>query len=492
MPRLTFLLSAFCFLLCPPASAASPPLNVVLILADDLGWTDLAAYGSDLHETPALDQLARDGMKFTQHYSACTVCSPTRAALLTGKYPARLRVTDWIPGQMPDNPKLLVPDWTKYLPTTETSLAAVFKTAGYATATIGKWHLAKVGTTESYPEAHGFDVNIAGTDKPQPPTFTAPWKIPTLTPEGAVGEHLTDRLATEAVQWIERVKDRPFFLYLPHFAVHTPIQGRPDLVEKYRRKIAAKGGPEKLEHKNPGYAALLESMDTAVGRVRAKLAELGLAERTLVVFTSDNGGRVTRDNLNGGVPTTSNAPLRFGKASAYEGGVRVPLLVVWPGAIKPGSVSDFPTITMDLFPTLVEAAGLPATAARTAVDGISLVAHLRGGPRPIRDTLFWHYPHHQHYQLGGTMPYGAIRRGDFKLVEFFNDQRIELYNLRDDLGETRDLAAAQPKLAAELRSRLHAWRAEVRAQMPTPNPAHDPARPEYTPPPAKAKKAAKN
>jgi arylsulfatase A-like enzyme len=392
---------------------------------------------------------------------------------------------------MPDNPKLLVPDWTKFLPTDETTLAEVFKAAGYATATIGKWHLAKVGTTESYPEAHGFDVNIAGTDKPQPPTFTAPWRIPTLTPEGAAGEHLTDRLGLEATQWIERVKDRPFFLYLPHFAVHTPIQGRPDLVEKYLRKIAAKGGPEKLEHKNPGYAALLESLDTAVGRVRAKLAELGLSERTIVVFTSDNGGRVTRDNLNG-VPTTSNAPLRFGKASAYEGGVRVPLLVAWPGAIKPGSVSDFPAITMDLFPTLVEAAGLPATAARTAVDGISLVAHLRGGSRPIRDTLFWHYPHHQHYQLGGAMPYAAIRSGDFKLVEFFEDltsPRLELYDIRADVGEKRDLAGSQPQRVAELRAKLHAWQKSVGAQMPTPNPKYDPAKPEYTPPTKGAKKA---
>ena len=225
------------------AHAATPQKpNVVLILADDLGWTDLAAFGSDLHETPALDQLARDGMKFTQNYSACTVCSPTRAALMTGKYPARLHITDWIPGSMPDNPKLLVPDWTKYLPESETTLAEVFKAAGYATASIGKWHLAKVRTNESYPEAHGFDVNIAGTDRPEPPSFNAPYRIPTLTPEGAEGEHLSDRLGEEAAKWIERVKDKPFFLYLPHFAVHTPIQGRPDLVEKYRKKIAAKGG----------------------------------------------------------------------------------------------------------------------------------------------------------------------------------------------------------------------------------------------------------
>lgn len=470
-----------------PVGAASARLNVVLILADDLGWTDLACFGSDFYETPQLDRLAKEGMKFTQNYSACTVCSPTRAALLTGKYPARLHVTDWIPGAMPDNPKLLVPDWTKFLPLNETTIAKVFKSAGYATASIGKWHLAKVGTDESYPESHGFDLNIAGTDKPQPPTYFAPWKIPTLT-EGKDGNYVTDHLGEEAAKFIERSKDRPFFLYLPHFAVHTPIQGRPDLVEKYRAKL--KPG---LTHTNVQYAAMVESLDAAVGRVRAKLDELKLADRTIVVFTSDNGGLITRG-------TTSNKPLRFGKASAYEGGVRVPLIVHWPGVTKPGSVSGTPVITMDLFPTLLEMCGLgvPASAGRMppkggtpSTDGVSLVPLLRGtGTLPARD-LFWHYPHHQHYQLGGATPYGAIRSGDFKLVEFFNDLHTELYNLREDIGEQRDLAAAQPQKVAELRERLHAWRKEVGAQMPTPNPNYNPAKPEYTPPPPKAKQKAK-
>ena len=453
------------------ADSAQKP-NVVLILADDLGWTDLACFGSDLHETPHLDRLAREGMKFTQNYSACTVCSPTRAALLTGKYPARLHVTDWIPGAMPDNPKLLVPDWTKHLPLEETTLAEVFKAAGYATASIGKWHL---GTEPYYPEKQGFDLNIAGTDKPQPTTYHAPWRIPTLTPEGNPGDYLTDRLGEEAVKFIERTRDRPFFLYLPHFAVHLPLHGRADLVEKYQKKTRAG-----LRHQNSAYAAMTESLDAAVGRVRAKLAELGLSDRTLVIFTSDNGGRV---------PTTSNAPLRFGKASAYEGGVRVPLIVHWPGVTAPGSVSATPVITMDLFPTLVEMAGLPASAARTAVDGVSFAPVLRGGPPPARDPLFWHYPHHQHYQLGGAMPYGAIRSGDFKLIEFYNDLKVELYDLRADLGEKQDLAAAQPRRTAELRARLHAWRQEVGAQMPSPNPHYNPVRPEYTPPPGKAKKS---
>jgi arylsulfatase A-like enzyme len=456
-------------------AAAKEQPNVILILADDLGWTDLACFGSDLHETPHLDRLAREGMKFTQNYSACTVCSPTRAALMTGKYPARLHITDWIPGAMPDNPKLLVPDWTKFLPHAETTLAEVFRAAGYATATIGKWHL---GTEPYYPETQGFDVNIAGTDKPAPPSFHAPWRIATLTPEGQPGDYLTDRLAEEAERFIERSKDKPFFLYLPHFAVHTPIQGRADLVAKYQKKIHAG-----LRHQNAAYAAMTESLDAAVGRVLAKLEELKLRDRTIVMFTSDNGGRITQG-------TTTNVPLRYGKASAYEGGVRVPLIVHWPGVTRPGSVSETPVITMDLFPTLVEMAGLPASAARTARDGLSLAPHLRGGPPPARTELFWHYPHHQHYQLGGTMPYAAIRSGDYKLIEFYNDQKVELYHVRDDIGEKHDLAAAQPQRATALRARLHAWQKEVGAQLATPNPQYNPARPEYTPPPGKAKKKA--
>jgi arylsulfatase A-like enzyme len=485
--RLAFLVLGLVLAVFQAGAATSSKPNVVLILADDFGWTDLACYGSDLHETPAIDQLARDGMKFTQNYSACTVCSPTRAALMTGKYPARLHITDWIPGSMPDNPKLLVPDWTKYLPLEETTIAEVFKAAGYATASIGKWHLATAGSDQYYPEKQGFDMNIAGTDKPQPSTYYAPYKIPTLQPEGKDGEYLTDRMGEEAAKWIESVKDKPFFLYLPHFAVHLPLHGRPDLVEKYQKKIAAKGGPDGLNHKSPAYAAMVESLDMAVGRVRAKLAELKLTERTIVIFTSDNGGRVSAP-----VYTTSNKPLRLGKASAYEGGVRVPLITYWPGVTKPDSVSDAPVITMDLFPTIVEMAGLPASAARTAIDATSFASVLRGGSsaQATRDTMFWHYPHHQHYQLGGAMPYGAIRSGDFKLVEFFNDMHVELYNIRADIGEKNDLAKSEPKKAEELRARLHAWRKEVGAQMPTPNPKHDPARPEYTPQAGKAKKAA--
>jgi arylsulfatase A len=452
------------------AVAPAPRTNVVLILADDLGWKDLASYGSRFYETPNIDRLARDGMKFTQAYSACTVCSPTRAALLTGKYPARLHVTDWIPGLPPANPKLLVPDWTKYLPLNEKSLGREFKSAGYMTASIGKWHLGGEGHE---PEKYGFDVNIAGSSAAQPPSYFAPYKIATLA-EGSDREYLTDRLGDEAVRFIEQNKDRPFFVYLPHFAVHLPLQGKQALIQKYRGRLLP-GEPQT----NAVYAAMIESMDETVGVIRRKLDELKLTERTVIVFASDNGGRV---------PTTSNLPLRVGKGSCYEGGTRVPLIVSWPGVTRPGSVCETPVITMDLFPTLLEAAGI-TSGPDQRLDGISLKPLLAQTGTPGRDELFWHYPHHQHYQLGGTTPYGAIHKGDFKLIEFFDDMRVELYDLGKDIGEQRNLAAQMPAKVEELRRRLHEWRKEVGAQMPSRNPNYDPSKPEHDPAAPKRKSA---
>ena len=447
--------------------------NVVLILADDLGWTDLACYGSDLHETPHLDRLAASGVKFTQAYSACTVCSPTRASILTGKYPARLHLTDWIPGLMPANPKMIVPEWTKQLVAEEQTLAEVFRDAGYVTASIGKWHL---GTEAFYPEKHGFALNVAGTQAPSPRSYFAPYSIATLA-EGNEGEYLTDRLAAEAEKFLRANKERPFFLYLPHFAVHLPIQAKAPMVEKYRAKLRPG-----LKHTNPTYAAMLESLDEAVGRVLATLQELKIAERTIVVFTSDNGGHI---------PTTSNAPLRYGKASCYEGGTRVPLLVRQPGAIAAGSSCEVPVISPDLFPTVLAMAKLSAAKqpnSGQSLDGVDLTPVLHQKGSIARTELFWHYPHYQLYQQGGTTPYGAIRAGDWKYIEFFDGQPAELYHLAVDGSEQRNLADERPEKAAALAARLKAWRQEVGAQMPTPNPAYDATKPQHVP---KAKAKAK-
>ena len=439
-----------------PAAPAGP--NIILILADDLGWTDLSCYGSTFYETPNIDRLARDGMKFTQAYSACTVCSPTRAALLTGKYPARLRITDWIPGLPPENPKLLVPPWTKYLPAEERTLAKALRDKGYVTASIGKWHL---GSNDL--QQHGFDTNIAGTTNAAPPGYFAPYRIATLL-DGPEGEYLTDRLADEAVRFVERNATNRFFLYLPHFAVHTPIQGKRELIQKYRAKL--KTGQKQT---NAVYAAMVESLDDAVGAVQRKLTDLKLTDNTAVIFTSDNGGRI---------PTTSNHPLRVGKGSCYEGGTRVPLIVYWPGVTKRSSVCEQPVISMDLFPTILEIAGMKG---EPDIDGISLAPLLRQSGPIRREALFWHYPHYQHYQMGGATPYAAVRAGDLKLIEFFDDRRVELYNLRSDPGEARNLVAELPARAEELRAQLHSWQKIVSAQFPSPNPNYDPSRPEHDP-----------
>lgn len=434
--------------------SAAPPPNIVVFLIDDLGWTDLGCMGSDLYETPNIDRLAREGMKFTNAYSACTVCSPTRAALMTGKYPARLHITDWIHGHKKANPKLLIPKWTEYLPRDEFTLASALKPAGYTSACVGKWHLGD--EKEGYPDKHGFDVNIAGCERGAPPSYFSPYKIPTLK-EGPQGEYLTDRLADEAVRFIDASKDRPFFLYFPHYGVHTPLQAKPDLVEKYRRKI--KPG---MKHANALYAAMIESVDDSVGRVMARLKDLGLDKNTIIVFTSDNGGLMN---------STTNQPLRVGKGSAFEGGVRVPALVKWPGVTAPGSVCDEPVITPDFYPTLLQIAGVPGEAKHNAgVDGKSLVKLLRDPQARVdRDTIYWHYPH---YHPGGATPYGAVRARDWKLIEFFEDMHVELYNLKDDIGEQNDMAGKMPEKANELRDKLHAWRQAVGAQMPTVNPAY--------------------
>lgn len=438
---------------CAAAQSSAQP-NFIFILVDDLGWTDLGCQGSKFYETPNIDWLAREGMRFTQAYAACTVCSPTRAALMTGKYPARLHITDWIAGHVYPHAKLKVPDWTMHLPLEERTLAEALKDAGYATASIGKWHL---GGPEFYPDKQGFDVNIGGTHKGSPPSYFSPYRIPTLA-EGPKGEFLSDRLTDEALRFIEQNKAKPFFVYLPHYAVHTPLMGKTNVIAKY----AAKADPQSPQH-HATYAALVESVDDSVGCILQKLDELGLADRTVIFFTSDNGGLVLRD-------VTSNLPLRAGKGSAYEGGVRVPLIVKAPRVTRPGSVCDTPVFTADFYPTMIELAHRKPVK-RQVLDGVSILPLLKqSGPLP-RDTIFWHYPH---YHPGGATPYSAVREDDWKLIEFFEDNHVELYNLRDDIGEKDDLTRKFPDRTKRLHAKLRDWRQKVGAQLPSPNPDYDP------------------
>jgi arylsulfatase A-like enzyme len=444
------------------ASAADRPPNVILILIDDMGWTDLSCCGSKFYATPNIDRLAACGMRLTHAYSACTVCSPTRAAVMTGKYPARLHITDWIAGSERPFAKLKIPDWRQFLPHEETTIAEVFKAGGYATCHIGKWHLGGEGYG---PTTQGFDVNIAGTHIGSPPSYFFPYKnannsLPGLE-QGQPGEYLTDRLTDEAIAFITASKDKPFFLYLPFYAVHTPLMAKPEKIEKYK----AKADPSNPQH-HPTYAAMIGSLDEGIGRLMAKLDELKLRDDTIVVFTSDNGGL----KLN---QVTSNDPARAGKGSVYEGGVRIPCIVSYPPKIRGGSTSDAAAMSIDVCPTLVELCGLAPKAEKPAWDGISIAPMLLEKGPLQRDTLYWHYPH---YHPGGASPYGAVRSGDWRLIEFYEDSRVELYNLRDDVGESKDLAASQAEKRDELLNLLRKWRNDVGAQMPTPNPNYDPAK----------------
>jgi arylsulfatase A-like enzyme len=456
------------------SAAQSRPPNVLFFLVDDWGWTDAGCYGGKLFETPNLDRLATQSMKFTQAYAACTVCSPTRAAIMTGKYPARLHLTDWIAGHNRPYAKLAIPAWLQHLPLEETTIAEALKMRGYATGMFGKWHL---GNEPFYPEHQGFDVNFGGCYVGSPRNYFPPYGVPVIKDEKP-GEFLSDRLTREAVAFMEANRERPFFLYFPHYAVHQPIAGKPEVVEKYRRKLAA----GTYQHTNPVYAALVESVDDSLGVVLRRLKELGLEDNTLVIVTSDNGGLSGTVNAQGWRPgPTRNDPLRLGKGSAYEGGVRVPLVVKWPGVTTGGSVCETPVISTDFFPTILDivdaAAGKresgPDPRGAAAVDGQSIVPLLKGGHTINRDALYWHYPH---YHPGSATPYSAIRAGDWRLIHFYEDNHVELYNLKDDISEKRDLAASNPKVAAELRGRLEAWCKDVGAQMPTPNPKYDPAR----------------
>jgi arylsulfatase A len=437
------------------AAETPRPPNVVFILADDLGCTPVGCYGNSYYQTPNIDRLAREGLRCTDAYSACPVCSPTRAALMTGKYPARVHVTDFIPGNPFPYARLRQPDWQMYLPLEEQTVAEVLQPRGYVTALFGKWHLARgyvpPESVAEGPDRQGFRETLI-TQKP------------TKAADPEKDAHSVEQITVRALQFLEQHRSEPFFLELSHNSIHAPIMAPRALVDKYRARPGA-GRPEN----NPVLGAMMETLDDSVGRVITKLDELGLRENTLVIFYGDNGG-LKHDG--------AQIPFRGGKAQLYEGGIRVPLIFRWPGVVAPGRVDATPITTVDFFPTMLELTG--KTAPRDAVlDGISLASLLRGGAAPTREAIYWHYPH---YHTDGLSPSGAIRAGDWKLIEYFETTltgegpELELFNLRADIGEQHNLAKSEPARVAALQARLAAWRDSVGAQMPTVNAAYDPAR----------------
>ncbi len=438
---------------------AKPKTNFVFILADDFGARDLACYGNPNVATPNLDRLAAEGARFTDAYAACPVCSPTRGSILTGKYPVRTGVTDWIPGRQSD-PKgpITTPHTGNELKLAETTIAERLKTVGYRSASIGKWHLGGEGFL---PTDQGFDVNIGGNASGSPPRspkpYFGPFELPNL--KAGPGEFLTDKLTDAAVAFIEQNKENPFVLYLPHYTVHIPL-GAPEAdVARHEKKANGRY--------NPIYAAMVESLDRSVGRVLEAIDRAGIAEHTMVFFFSDNGG--LRFEGKSAKPVTDNAPFRAGKGHLYEGGIREPLIIRYPGVVKPGTVIRTPVTSVDFYPTMCDIAGAPAG----DVDGVSLVPVLRGGKLKAR-PLFWHYPH---YSNQGGEPGSAVRDGDWKLIEFHADGRRELYNLRNDPSETVNLVARESATAGRLASLLERWRKQSGAIMPVKNPNADPAWP---------------
>ncbi|MCM0646860.1 sulfatase [Clostridium swellfunianum] len=458
--------------------------NIVFILIDDMGWKDLSCYGSDFYETPNIDKLAEDGMLFTDAYAACPVCSPTRASIMSGKYPARVGVTDWIGAHT--RGKLIDAPYVKYLPLEEKSLAQALKEGGYNTWHVGKWHL---GTEEYYPDKHGFDVNIGGCHLGHPAKgYFSPYDIENLS-DGIDGEYLTDRITNEAIRLINNNDGKPFFLNLWHYTVHTPIEAKYEDIKRFEEK-AKKLGINKVKCIEEGeffpcnykkhlkvqrrimqsdsvYAAMIYNLDWNIGRLMKVLEEKEQLENTVVIFTSDNGGLATAE----GSPTC-NAPLSEGKGWMYEGGVREPLIVRWPDVVAPGSICYEPVTSPDFYPTILKIAGLPLIPEQH-MDGKSFEALLRGSDSFQRGPIFWHYPHYGNQ--GGT-PGCAIRVGDYKLIEFSEDNRLELYNLREDISEEKNLADKLPELALEMHERLIVWRNSIEAKIPAPNPEYCPLR----------------
>ncbi len=438
--------------------AASPPRkpNIVFILADDLGWHQLGCYGSTFYETPNLDSFAKEGMRFTDAYAAAPVCSPTRASIMTGKYPARLHLTDFIKGGSPKDKKLLTPEWTPYLPLEEVTIAEALRSAGYTCGHFGKWHLNKdkkykLGRPMD-PGSQGFD-DVLTTHKPG------------AGPESRYEEdwHHVREITERSIAFIEKNKDKPFFCYVTHNSIHRPEIEKDELVAKYSGKADADNDKE-YGHNNPKQAAMLETLDKSVGTVLEKLDEVNLRDNTIVIFFSDNGHLGPKDCK----------PLRGSKADLYEGGIRVPMIVRWPGVVKPGTTCDVPVISIDFFPTLLEAVGLKVT--DPTVDGVSIMPLLKQAGSLKRDAIYFHYPH---YHGQSIAPSGVIRQGKYKLVEWFEKSvdsidtagAVELYDLEKDLNEQNNLAEKMPEKAGELYAKLKGWRKLVGAQEMVRNPA---------------------
>ena len=431
----------------PKTSKERP--NIIFILADDLGFAELGCYGNKFNETSNLDKLAARGTIFTHAYASAPVCSPYRAALMTGQYPARVGITDYL---RPNDPK--------HLSTDHITIAERLKRAGYTTGIIGKWHLtgyANHGAKEVPPSKHGFDEVIISENRGiGGGSYFYPYHFNKEINKRLPGEeYLVDRCNLEAVEFIDRHKEDPFFLYLSHYAVHTRLQGKDELVAKYEKKPGA-GKGNRAPRNNPHLAAQLESIDEGVGMIMKKLDELGLTENTVLIFTSDNGG----EDL-----VTSNAPLRAGKSTLYEGGIREPLIICWPKVTKPGTVCNTPTCNIDFYPTFLQLAGLKPDPAQY-LDGVSILPLLKNPKAKLdRNTLYWHYPLKKPHFLGGRSA-GAIRQGDFKLIEFFDNGEVELYNLTEDIQEKDNLARKMPEKADELQKQLAEWREDVGAKFP--------------------------
>ena len=475
--------------------------NVVFIMVDDFGWMDVSYNGSRFYETPNIDRIAAQGMQFTDGYASASISSPTCVSFMTGKYPARNGITDWIPGyqygrtrEQLSHYKMLAPDMPLNMPLEEVTIAEALKENGYATFHVGKWHCAE--EEGYYPQDQGFDVNVGGWLKGSPNgvaranggngAYNTPYCNPYLE-DGPEGEFLTDRLGDSGVELIRtRDKDKPFFLYLSFYAVHTPIDPKPEVVEYFQQKAQKMGvadadpfsedfewmrqadykawhWKERTIQNDPEYAALIYTMDQNVGRILDVLAEEGIDENTIVCLMGDNGGLSTAE----GSPTT-NAPLRAGKGWLYEGGIRVPFLIKYPQVVEAGSVCHTPVVAVDFYPTLLELSGLE-TKPEQHVDGVSLCPLLEGKMNFNRGPLFFHYPH---YGGKGDTPASAIREGDWKLMEFFEDQHIELYNLKEDLSETRDLSAQESARARRLLKKLRNWRKDCDAKLPVANAAY--------------------